>query len=301
MKKNLAILLTVSIMSGITFGGMVHAESTPAILHNIIDNDSRPEINISRDGLTTVRNAKVMQIAGTVLYTRLTWGDTFLRLTVKTTVDTAIYRRLGEKTTFSEISVGDYLNVEGQIELGGNSLGLYADNIVNIDVLKESTKLSGGVGALIDGHSFTLYSTQYGAVTVTVHPGTRIVKGNLSIALSELKKSDSILSAYGEYDHASKALLSDKIEVYVDMTQFAPRNYTEGKINKIMDGSKMRVTLEGRDYGLNLSDDTVYLNRARNTISGQRFLVGDSIRVYGATSEETPDVIDVEVIRNLDL
>ena len=65
--------------------------------------------------------------------------------------------------------------------------------------------------------------------------------------------------------------------------------------------SKITVTLGGKDYDIKLDNKTVLLNVKRNTLSLKRFVAGDDIKLYGATSESAPMTITAEVVRNLSL
>lgn len=301
MKKLLLIVLFLPV-SVFAHNGEVHtATSTPlAILQNIVDTDGRPEIIVTKDGAMTLRNVKIMQIAGTTLFTRLNWESMYLRLTIKTNKDTKFYRRFGEATTLKELTVGDYLNVDGILEAGGDSFSMNAKNVVDLAVLKEQSEFWGNVGAVDSAqNAFTLYSTKYGPIRVNVGSAP-ITKGSLTIVTPALSAGDKILSVSGEYNHADKTLLATAVNVYIDLKPFKPRNYT-ATLTTIDSSTSLTVKSEGKSYTVMLTDATMIKNKARNTAPLKRFVEGDELVVYGATSESAPTTIVAEVIRNLSL
>lgn len=272
----------------------------PAVLQNIVDTDFRPEIIVNKEGKVSLRNLKITQIAGTTLFTRLVWGDMFLRLTVKTNDKTKYYRRYGESTTLKELNVDDYLNIEGTLEAGGSSFNVVAKDIADLTVLKQANSLNGNIGKITDDKTFVLYSPNYGPVTVKLMQGAEITKGSLKVALSGLKAGERVLSASGEYNHADKTLSATAVTVYIDTKQFEPRNY-DGKIIEIVNDTLIKAKVEGKDYDIKLDSKTILLNVKRNSLSLKRFVAGDDIKLYGATSESAPTTIEAEVVRNLSL
>jgi len=301
MKK---YLFASSIVLLITTGQVAMAataSTTPNVLQNIVNADERAEIVINKDGLVTLRNLKISQLAGTTLFTKLYWGDMFLRLTIKTNDKTKIYRRYGEPTTLKELNVDDYLNVDGSLEASGNSFNVIAKEIADLTVLKQTgTTLSGNIGKITDDKTFVLFSPNYGPVTVKMSSGASIIKGTLNTPLSSLKAGEKVMSASGEYNHADKTLSAAAVTVYIDLKQFEPKNY-EGKIAEVVSDSLMKVRVAGKDYDLKIDEKTSFLNKSRNSISFKRFVAGDDIKFYGATSESAPTTIVAEVVRNLSL
>ncbi|MFA6006245.1 MAG: DUF5666 domain-containing protein [Candidatus Paceibacterota bacterium] len=298
MKKLLLVLLTVP-----SFAFAQVDTTTPtqiSILQNIVGTDRRPEITVTRDGAMTLRNVKIAQFAGTTFFARLVWGDMFLRVTIKTNGDTKFYRRYGEATTLKELKEGDYLNIDGTLEANGNTFTMAARNVVDLMVLKETSAFSGNIGAVMaDQNAFTLYSTKYGPVRVNVGSAP-IYKGTLTITTPWLQAGDKVISVSGEYNHADNSLAATAVNVFIDLKQFEPRNYS-GKILSITNQSKIRAVLDRKEYDVVLDGNTKLLNKNRSTISFKRFVEGDEIRLYGATSEAATTTITAEVIRNLSL
>ena len=115
------------------------------------------EVSITKDGKAVVSGIKVMQLAGQTLFARLYWGDAFVRLTIKTNGSTKFFRAMGESTNLSEIAVNDILNVEGELESGGNTLVVVTKNVTNVSIEKERVIMSGKViGVNFVNNNFTI-------------------------------------------------------------------------------------------------------------------------------------------------
>ena len=301
MKKLLFALFLFPIITFAQTATTTPATTTPpAILQNIIDTDRRPEIVVTKEGVMTLRNVKITQIVGTTLFTRLIWENMFLRLTVKTNTNTKFFRRYGEPTNRAELAEGDYLNIDGALESGGDSFSMLAGNVADLAVLKEMSEFHGNVGAVMpDANAFTVFTTKYGPVRVSTASST-IIKGSLTIQVSGLYVGDKILSVSGEYNHSDNSLVATAISVYVDLKQFKPRNY-EATLTTINSPTSLTVKSEGGSYSVVLAGDTVLKNKARKVVPFKRFVEGDSLIIYGATSESATTTITAEVIRNLSL
>src|SRR5690242_13109625 len=82
---------------------------------------SGSEVHITNDGVASVSSARVMQIIGNTFFTRLYWGNSYVRLTVKTGDTTKFFRGTGEQTTIQEIKEGDLLDISGELESGSDT------------------------------------------------------------------------------------------------------------------------------------------------------------------------------------
>src|SRR3989338_4115549 len=98
---------------------------------------SNSEVHITKDGRASITSAKVMQLAGSTFFTRLYWGESYIRFLIKTNNNTKFFRGTGEATTLSEVSVGDILDVSGVLESGSESLVLVAATVKNSSVQKQ--------------------------------------------------------------------------------------------------------------------------------------------------------------------
>ena len=110
---------------------------------------SGSEVHISKDGTASVSGAKVMQLAGSTMYARLYWGDAYVRFLVKTNPQTKFFRATGEVTTIKEVSVGDLLEISGQLESGTDTLVVVASSVKNSSVQKAQATFSGKVTYLL--------------------------------------------------------------------------------------------------------------------------------------------------------
>lgn len=262
------------------------------------------EVHITKDGLATLTVVKVMQQAGTTFYTRLYWGDSFVRMILKTNSRTKYYRATGEATTINEISEGNSLDVTGELESGTNGLSLIAFTIRNSSVQKEWSTFSGKVSNVdLNVRSLILQTKANGDITVLTSTTTVFTKGSRTLDLEHVKVGDNITKVSGDYDLSTKILVATNINTFVDQNYYKPKLF-EGKLVEVTSTTtpiSIKVSLSGVVYTINISDKTVVLNKARNNVSLSRFVAGDNIRIYGAIREVDEPIIDVEVVRNTNL
>src|SRR3989344_7808350 len=84
------------------------------------------DVHISGNGLFTAKNITVMQIAGSTLFTRATWGTTFLRMNILTGASTAFNKNHGEASALREVKVGDILDIEGSLVASTDNISVTA-------------------------------------------------------------------------------------------------------------------------------------------------------------------------------
>lgn len=261
-------------------------------------------VNITKEGVASFTEAKVMQLAGGTIYARLYWGDAYVRFTIKTTNKTKFYRGTGELTTLSEIGEGNSLDVSGELESGGNTLTLIASSVKNSSVQKQQTVATGKVTSIdLGARKFTLDSKKLGLITINVKPETVFSKGNRTLDLEHVKVGDSVTRASGDYDLSAKILSADSVVTYLDLNQFKPKNY-EGTLQSVGGTTlptNVRVMIGGTSYTVNLRDKASVLNKSRSSVSLNRFMAGDQVRIYGSMVEVDEPIIDAEILRNMSL
>ncbi len=264
---------------------------------------SGSEVHITKDGLATITDTKVMQIAGGTLFTRMYWGDSYVRLTVKTDQNTKFYRGTGEVTTLAEVSVGDMLDVTGQLT-GGDVLTLVTSTVKNSSVQKKQTVFSGKVqGVDVASKSFILNDKKIGTITVLSTTTTRFVKGNRTLDLAHVNVGDTITKVAGDYNINTRTLVADSVLTYVDLNMYKPRNF-QGSLKEMVVNNvpgSIKMLIEGKVYTINITENTSVLNTARSKVSLNRFETEDTVRVYGAIREVDEPIIDAEVVRNISL
>lgn len=261
------------------------------------------EIHVTKDGNATASSAKVMQIAGNTFYVRLYWGDAFVRMTIKTNSATKFLRAGGEATTITEIKEGDLLDAFGELQSQSDTLVLIASSIKNSSVQKEKTTLSGNVKSVdLLNRKFTLYSKERGEVTVNISTSTQFTKGNRTLDLEHVRAGDRITKTSGDYDIPTKTLLAQSVITYVEPSLFKPRNFV-GKltITPLPTDTTIKVAVGEAPFTVIIGDRTAILRNNKSTTTLQRFVAGDSIRLYGTRRETDEPIIDAEIIRNTNL
>lgn len=268
--------------------------------------DFPPEISITKDGKVKAQGVKVMQIAGSTIFARFIWQEAFLRLTLKTDSRTIFTRRYGDALNISDISVGDWLVVEGGLEHGSESFSINATKIKDVSIFtKDEVKVTGTIIETVGGGSILRTNTkEYGVIEIRPDGNTTITKGSLNISPKDINIGDTVISAKGVYDTAKKSLKTRTMEIYVNKNIFIPRNF-QGTLKEIR-GTGIPTTLvinaEGKDYTVKITDQTAIMraNRALTTLA--RFVVGDTVRFYGNITEADLNVVDnVLVVRNVSL
>jgi len=296
-------LKTVGLCAVILLCGMaiaVNAQGTPSSAAN---NGSLQDFHIDKDGNIQISQSKVMQVSGTTFYVRYYVGLAYIRLLVKTTPGTKVYRRYGDEIAMNRIVAGDTINIEGKIENGADSLSLIADKLTDFSDQTEITGFRGNIASVDpSGQSIILSAINQGQITVALSSTTQIKKGSRIITADLIHPGDRITDTVGTFDHGTQTLSATVIVIYTNMKIYAERNF-QGTLKAISGGSPqtLTVTTEGKDYSVVLPANTAILNNKRKNVSLQRFVVGDTVRVYGNIREAEDPIIDAQIVRNISL
>ena len=263
------------------------------------------EIHINQDGKLVAKNVTVMQKSenGTVFFSRVIWGDIFLRITVLSTPNgTAanITKNNGGPATYGDVKVGDLLNVEGTLSPGADSLLINATTIRDLSLNVETKSIAGIIKTVNTTlNTLTLTDKKLGAITV-VAPHN-IQKGARTITVGELVVGDKILSASGSYDYATKTFTASTMEVYQDKSVFKAQNF-QGTL-KSLSGTALPTTavvaVGKNDYTVYLPASATVMSKNKAATTLQRFTAGDTVRFYGSIRQINLQEIDASLIRNL--
>ena len=256
------------------------------------------DVHISGNGLFTAKNITVMQIAGSTLFTRATWGTTFLRMNILTGASTAFNKNHGEASALREVKVGDILDIEGSLVVSTDNISVNASKIRDHSLEKETKSLLGFITAVnVASSTFSLVNATFGTTVVEVSSGTVIKKGSRTIGLADIVKNDKVLNAGGSYDYSSGILNAEQITIYQPKEVFISKNF-EGTLKAVSGTTSLTLTVKGTDYTVNITSKTSILNNKRAKVSLVRFAAGDTVRVYGSIGDQTPGVISAEVVRD---
>lgn len=290
-------------MRAVTLATLLGFIAVPAVVLAINETDVS-EVTISKTGVASIKNAKVMQFAGTTVYLRLTWGDAFLRVVAKTSPTTKITRRYGEPMTLKEVREGDRVDVEGILDSRSNSFILEASSIIDVSDHRSQKNVSGIVTSVLsDGTGFYMDSKEFGLVRVIVNSSTSIKKGNRYLGLDHVYTGDKVINAEGVVDMKEKTFSAYKMEIHLDLSQFKPKNY-QGTLRSLSSESlplEAIISVEGKEYKVIVPTGTPIINSKRKPVSLSRFETGDTLRFYGALRETDEPIIDAELVRNMDL
>lgn len=265
---------------------------------------SDSELNITPDGKVSAKGVKVFQKAGTSFYGRIYWGDVFLRLTVVTNNSTKMIKEHGELSSINEIKEGDMLDVEGVFPSSSDTFIINASYIKNHSLKKQSLETKGTVLSNNGSADEFTMKTYKGNIIKVSTAAADVKRGIIPVTAAQLLPGERVTSARGIYDYSSDILYADTVQVYQNKAIFYPRNFS-GKITAISGNSlplDITVNAEGKDYTVKLSQNTSLLNKNRSAVVFSRFLVGDSVRFYGAIREDNISIIDgVLILRNMSL
>lgn len=263
------------------------------------------EIKIDTSGNISAQNIKIVQFAGNTIYGRLFWEESSIKITIKTEKASSVTKKYGEPLTVSEMKVGDRINVDGYLENGADSLTLFAKTVKNLSDEKESGKFSGTImGPATTGSGFLLKTNTGETITLSMNSSVVVEKGTRKLGYYDIKVGNTVLEAEGVFNHANKTLDTKMVKIYIDLGVFNPKNY-QG-ILKSLSGTELpttaTVTVGDKDYTVKLPSNILVLNNKRATTRLSRFVIGDTVRFYGAIPEgdEMYFVIG-EIIRNLNL
>jgi len=265
-----------------------------------------PEVHINADGTMTVKSARVDQIAGTTFYIGIKWGQFPMRFTMKTDGKTTVAKKYGGAATVAALKIGHYIDAEGDFYYGSDFIGLTARSIKNYSLTEESESYSGKIIELNDQNLVLM--TPAKNITVVPAPSLVITKGSVNIPWSRLRVGDTVALADGVYDYAKNTLTASNMLIFHSNAEFKPKNF-EGTLKRI-DGTSLPtsliVTVGGTDYTVYLSASTKILAKNKNPALLGRFVVGDTLRFYGALKESDKlladqYVVSADVVRNTSL
>jgi hypothetical protein len=263
------------------------------------------EFHIDDNGRVSVHGIQVIQKAGTTIYGRLNFGSAIIRLTISTSQNTKFVKRFGGAITIAEINPGDFLSVEGTILQGTDSLGVVASFVKDWSLGTEVREFNNGVVLAVDeaNHSLVVRAETKEEITVRVPTTIDIVKGARVIGFAELAVGDKVSRVAGTLDVLQKTLTATDLEIFQDPSVFWPRNFqgTLKSLSSLSLPTVMTLTIDGRDYTVYVPADAVILNRLRQKTTLNRFVVGDTIRFYGAIRQTDLNVADAKVVRNIEI
>jgi hypothetical protein len=272
--------------------------SLPLHVHADITSD----IQVKTNGDFVGKNLVVMQRNDGNFFMRATWGQMFVRVTVVSTPETVFTRAYGEAATVADFKVGDLVDVDGKLSSGEGVLTVTPKSIRNVSLVRAEKQFSGVVTSVLLGDKrIELSRTKDTPITLQLTATTTVTKGVRTIALSDVVKGDKIVNALGEYDYSTKVLKASSIEVYQDQKVFAPRNF-QGTLQSLSASTLPTVAtvlIDGTTYTVHLSAKTSVLNTAKKPANLVRFVVGDTVRLFGAIRKDSLTTIDAEVIRDL--
>jgi hypothetical protein len=268
--------------------------------------DVETQISIDKLGTVSLKGARIVQIAGSNMFVTTSWGSAKIRWVIVASKDTTLTRRFGGATSINEFDIDEYINVTGTMYgSGGDSLVIKATSIKNWSKENEPGEFSGTIANIDFGKkTFTLIVPDAPNVLVTAPPSLSVKKGARSISFGDLANGDRVLSTGGTFNVIDRSLAIDRIEIFQEQSIFVPRNFqgTLKNISATTLPTTATIRAEGKDYTVYLSEKTIISNKLKEKASLQRFLVGDTVRLYGAIRKTNLTEIDnVEVFRNIDL
>lgn len=289
-------LLTIFGFLGVLGPVFVSAETLPK---------PAAEVSVNTKGIVSIKNAVVFYIIGSTLFARTNWDDAYIQWSLRSTDNMQINKKFGGSANLSDIKVGHVLDVEGQILLGSQGLDISVSKITDQNLENEDGSFFGTVySADNEGKVFALKMKSGKDITVSMDANTYIKKGTLIYPGSKIRNGDTVLSATGIYHQPTETLKADKIELKMDYSVLTARNF-QGTLKSVSSTelpTSIVVNVNGFDYTVYLEKNASILTKWRAKTSLQRYLIGDTVRFYGAIRNTVnQDEVDAEVLRNLNL
>ncbi len=291
-------LIALMVLTGVSFA---FAELMPDSLEPSSGGESS-QIFVDKQGNALIENAKVIQVAGQSFFLRVTWGQSFVRLLLRTNDSTKITRLDGTPISYADIKVGDVLNMKGRLDSATDSLSITAATVKNVS-LKQRVKAYAGTVSAMAATSTGFVLTQSDKKTVTVLTANAVVtKGTRGITAADIFVGDKITTATGVYDPSTDTLTANKVVVYIDMNRFKEQNF-QGTLVEAPDAAAgtLRLRIKDATYTVQIAKEAKVLDKKSRTASLARFIAGDTVRVYGALQEADTSLIKASVVRNTDL
>ena len=262
------------------------------------------EVHITDDGKMILHGAQVIQVAGTTFYARSMWGNSSMRWIVRTDENTKVTRRFDTSTSVAEIRPGDIISVEGEFLAGSDSISVVAKKIKDWSLATDKAEFAGVITTIsTTTTAFTIKTASGNVLTVAVGPSTSIIKGVIGASFDRLSVGERVTSATGSYNHVTKLLTADAIRLHQDQSVFKPRNF-QGTLRSISGTTLpavMVLTISGKNYTVEMNEKTEVMNRKKAAVGLKRFLIDDTVRIYGTIKKDNLTTIVAEVVRNVDL
>jgi len=302
--KNLRFSFAVLTLTALVVPSLLLALGTDFIPSSV--GAGKPELHIDSDSVLTIQSARVERIVGTTMYLVMKWQNLPMYFTMKTEPKTVVTKKYGGIVKVSEIRVGDYIDAEGDFFIGSDFFGLTAHKIKDWSLQEEAETFSGKIIEL-NSSNFIL-ETPYKSVTVVPDGSVTITKGPVDIPWGRIAIGDTVVLAQGVYEYPTNTLSASTITIFRPKDDFQPRNF-EGTLKSI-DGitapTLLTVTVDGSDYTVSISEKTSVLRKNRAPAMLARFVIGDTVRFYGAIKENDEIlygklIVPAEVVRNTNL
>lgn len=258
---------------------------------------------ISEKGEVKIKNAVIFQIAGSTLFARTYWQDTFIRWTIRTSKSTEVIKRFGGSARISDVAVGHVVNIDGILLSGTEALNLDTVVIRDFNLENENNTFSGRITQIGSSGNVVMVTPEGNNVTLNFDSGATIKKGAIYLQPNQINTGDKVISVSGSYNAVTKVMEASNVELYQDQSVFTPQNF-QGTL-KNLSGTTLPVTftltVNGTDYRIYLPETVTIMRKDRSSSDLKRFVEGDTVRVYGAIRKTDLKTIDAEVLRNLNL
>lgn len=260
-------------------------------------------LSIEESGATVLEGARITQITGSTIFAAQYWGMLPVRWIIRTDAKTLFKHRFGNPIVLTQLSIGDFISAEGDFNGSSDSLGINAKSIKDWSVSTEGSTFTGTIVSAPDATgSFILQIGDGSTVFVKPRATSTVLRGIVSIAPAAIVLGDRVLETTGVYNYLDRSLSADSVKIFQDKQKFAARNF-EGKLMRL-DGTTLptiaAVTVRDKEYTVYLPEKTLVLRKDKSKTTLKRFVVGDTVRFYGAIREAEWSVVDAEVVRTLE-
>ena len=299
----LFVLLTLLLVGS---SARAQTASSTLVIAPEVAPDLRSELIVNKEGSASVNGLRVLQRAGSTIFGRLYWGESYLRLSVRTNSMTVIKSRFGETISLADVHEGDIIGARGELLSGSTELSLLASSTVDYSYQKNHHQFEGTITGFSTSTPGFLLATSERVLTVFVGTSTAVQKCTRHTVgeTSLLSLGDKIVQLNGVYDRAGQTVEATDITSYFDNAILKPKNF-KGVIQELPSGDALpqvlKAVIDDQTYTITIATSTKIMGKSKKPLALNRFVKGDHVALYGARKEAALTTIDAEIVRNLDL
>lgn len=220
--------------------------------------------------------AKEKTFTGIVIkndYYKLTFRTTSAATYTAVPSGAVLVRKNGSPMQFSEILIGDKIEVRGTV---WNDNSINASYVRNMSLYAHTGTFTGKITSINpSGNNFTLDSKAHGSQTITTSPLTSYVKGSKAGMFRDIELGASVI-VKGTWERNSSNVTARLVEITVRLINI-------DVTGKLVMKNSTHLTIAADNmvlYGVDISKAKIQ-NKFGKTLAREKLNMGDTVRVQG--------------------